>query len=443
MKNLLKNLSLSPFLKLVPKRDEVIEKASDEPAKEPKDFRANRIARALHPEVQHLKVTKVITENSNVKSFILEPDVSEGTKQLAYFLPGQYLSVTVQIGNGTYSRPYSIASSPDEAISFSQDKDIASSSNEAISFSQDKDRISPGYYMLSIARKKGGMVSNFILDNWEVGTRVLASAPLGEFVFEPLRDSSKVIAIAGGSGITPIRSMVKDFVNKKLKGDSIIDEITLIYGTKSPEDALYTEEFVHLSKECNSFKIVSVYDTELPSENILNSDSEENENRFYETGLVSSKVIDKYTPCDQYSVFVCGPSLMHGFISEEVPKLTAAPRSVRYEFNSIKEEDNVPVRQYEIILRRNPVDALNYPENEREISVKCHSNQTILSALEEYSLAGGSHCRSGICGWCRTKIISGEVYVCPDNDGRRIADYEYGYIHPCATFPRSDCVIER
>ncbi len=52
-----------------------------------------------------------------------------------------------------------------------------------------------------------------------------------------------------------------------------------------------------------------------------------------------------------------------------------------------------------------------------------------------------SRCRSGECGICRSKLVSGDVFVLPDNDGRREADRDLGYIHPCSTYPLSDVVM--
>ena len=53
-----------------------------------------------------------------------------------------------------------------------------------------------------------------------------------------------------------------------------------------------------------------------------------------------------------------------------------------------------------------------------------------------------SRCRSGECGWCRSKLVSGEVFVPEESDERRWADREYGYIHPYCSFPVSDLSLD-
>lgn len=78
----------------------------------------------------------------------------------------------------------------------------------------------------------------------------------------------------------------------------------------------------------------------------------------------------------------------------------------------------------------------------KEYDIPCNANENILVALERAGIAGPNRCRGGICGWCRSKLISGNVYIPEEIDGRRQADKVYGYIHPCASFALSDLSID-
>ena len=69
-------------------------------------------------------------------------------------------------------------------------------------------------------------------------------------------------------------------------------------------------------------------------------------------------------------------------------------------------------------------------------------DESLLVAVERAGIAAPSRCRSGECGWCRSRLVSGEVYIPEKTDGRRAADIDYNYIHPCSTFPLSDVVLE-
>ena len=324
----------------------------------------------------------------------LEANAEKGTTALAWFSAGQYLSISLEIGNIKLSRPYSLSSSPRESME--------------------------GHYMLTIKRVKDGLASNYILDNWTVGTEVTASEPLGVFTYEPLRDANTVIGIAGGSGITPFRSLAKAIAD----GDEDANLI-LLYGSRTLEEAIFQKEFKALEKTCDKFKLVNVLSAEA--------------NDACEKGFITAELIKKYAPEGNYSLFLCGPQAMYEFVDKEIATLGLRRKFVRHElfgeyFNPSKEAD--------------------YPTNvapEFKVTVRIAGNETTITApadtsllrsLEANGIAAPAHCRSGECGWCHSRLVSGEVYTPKSVDGRREADLIYGYIHPCCAFPLSDLTIE-
>lgn len=72
----------------------------------------------------------------------------------------------------------------------------------------------------------------------------------------------------------------------------------------------------------------------------------------------------------------------------------------------------------------------------------CRANQTLLSAMEQAGIKAPSRCRSGQCGWCHSRLVSGEVFIPDEADGRREADKKFGWIHPCCTYPLSDIELD-
>ncbi len=382
------------FTKMTPTRQAKIEAAPAKQVPPTESYVPNKIANALHPKVQHLKVAKIVEESTDVKSFYLEADTAKGTKEPAWFSAGQYLSIRLSIGEKKLSRPYSLASSPKESTE--------------------------GYYILTIKRVGGGLASQYILDNWTVGTAVTASEPLGNFTYEPLRDAKTVIGIAGGSGITPFRSLAKAIAD----GDEDA-ELILLYGTRTLADAVFQKEFLELAKTCPKFKLVNVLSDE--------------KNEAYEQGFITAELIKKYAPKGDYSIFLCGPQAMYNFVDKEIEKLGLRRKFIRHElfgeyFNPAKEADYPKgiAANYQVTVRMAG----------KETAITASSDESLLRSLEANGIAAPAHCRSGECGWCHSRLISGEVYTPKSIDGRREADLIYGYIHPCCAFPLSDLVVE-
>ena len=382
------------FTKMTPARQEKIAQAPAKPMPSPQSYKPNQIASALHPKAQYLKVAKIVERGADVKSYYLEPDPQRGTESLAWFSAGQYLSVSLDVDGKKLTRPYSLASSPREALN--------------------------GQYMLTVKRVGGGLASGYILDNWSVGTPVTVSEPLGVFTYEPLRDAKTVIGVAGGSGITPFRSLARAIMD----GDEDA-ELILLYGSRTLDDAIFQEEFRELEKACPKFKLVNVLSDE--------------EREGCEHGFITAQLIRKYAPDGDYSVFLCGPQAMYRFVDKEIQSLGLRKKFIRHElfgeYFGPEKEDDYPAQvapSYQVTVRIAGA----------EQTITAPSGQSLLRSLEANGIAAPAHCRSGECGWCHSRLVSGQVYVPKEVDGRREADLIYGYIHPCCSFPLSDLVIE-
>ena len=380
------------FTKMNPTRQAKIAAAPAHALPATGSYLPNKLANALHPGKQYVKVAEIVAHNADMKTYWLEADAAKGTEALAWFSAGQYLSVSLEVGPVKMTRPYSLSSSPREALA--------------------------GRYGLTIKRVEGGLASNYILDNWVVGTEVEVSEPLGVFTYEPLRDAKTVIGIAGGSGITPFRSLAKAIAD----GDEDA-KLILLYGSRTMADAVFQEEFKALEGE--KFQLV----------NVLSHETCEG----CEHGFITAELIKKYAPAGDYSLFLCGPQAMYEFVDKEIETLNLRKKFVRHElfgeyFNPAKEADyptNV-APEFKVTVR--------IAGSEQTITAP--ADTSILRSLEAAGIAAPAHCRSGECGWCHSKLISGEVYCPKSVDGRREADYLYGYIHPCCSFPLSDLVIE-
>lgn len=390
-----RQLKGSKFIKMLPDRQARFKAAK---ADVPKiSDNATALARALHPKKQYLKIADVKVMAEDCKSFTLVPDEEKGTKALAYFGAGKYLTVFETIEGMPVTRAYSISSSPKDSLE--------------------------GKYVLTIKLVDGGLMSKYIFDTWEVGTKVEVSAPSGNFEYQPLRDAKKVICLAGGSGITPFVSMA----NAVNDGDEDF-ELTLLYGSRNYDNILFRQELDELAKKCDKIKVVHV----LSDENAQIPEG-------CEKGFITAELIKKYAPENEpYSVFLCGPQQMYAFVDKELEKLELPKKYIRHEmFGEF----------------HNPETQSDYPEGIPEkvkitvtIQDKTYiifgkSSDSVMQIIEQNGLAVPARCRSGECGFCHSHLISGKVYVPKHLEYRRLADYKFGCIHPCCSFPLTDLEI--
>ncbi len=386
---------LFAFTKLVPKRKKKFEKASSEPiTKDP----MNELAVRIHPIRQYLVINEIKDETKSTKTFKLTPDPDSNTNELAYFRGGQYLSLKVQVNGVAITRPYSIASSPSDALK--------------------------GFYEITIRKEELGFLTEYIWDSWKVGTKVESSGPEGFFFYESLRDLKQIVGLAGGSGITPFRSIAKEIIEGKLDA-----KLTLMYGSSEEDDIIYYNEFKELEKKYSE-KIKVVY--------ILSC--EEVTLEGCELGFLTSDIIEKYCDVNSSSFFICGPQVMYNFVEKELEKFNLPHKRVRREaFGEIKDVLSNPDFPQDVadkvFMVKTHIGSLI-----KEIPAK--ATESVLVALERAKLNPPSKCRSGECGFCRSLLISGDVYVSPVSDWRKAGDKKFNYFHPCASYPITDLEIK-
>ncbi|MDO5138055.1 MAG: iron-sulfur cluster-binding domain-containing protein [Oscillospiraceae bacterium] len=384
----LSNVPVERFMQIIPRRRGVIEKASSEFPRY--EYNANILAKELHPKIQHVIISK-IEDLYGAKRYTLIPDEESGTEKLAYFNAGQYISLHLRIGDSVLTRPYSLCSSPKEALD--------------------------GKYQITVKTMKNGFASEYINTNFHVGTKVDISAPAGFFYYEPLRDHKNVLGIAGGSGIAPFLSLAKSIA------DGTNDfNLTLLYGSRTEKEILFKDELDDLEKR-GCLKVIHVLSDE--------------EKDGYQHGFITSDLIRR--EMQDSSVFVCGSQGMYDYILKETEKLGLPRKQVRFDaYGEYKLTDRD--RQYTQI-HKDKTYQLTVTIKGKTVTVPARSDETILVAFERAGLDAPSGCRSGECGWCRSKLISGEIYAPEKVERRRQYDRLAGYIHPCCSFPCSDCQI--
>ena len=351
------------------------------------------VARRWHPGRIDLKVTEV---RPACKTAVTVRFVRADGQPLPLFRAGTYAVFDFKVGESAVSRPYSISSAPYEAQGEN------------------------GYIEITVRRSKGdGFIADRINDEIKPGDILPAVIGCGQFYYEPLRDAKHVVALAGGVGITPFASMAKEIAAGGLEGV----DLTILYGSVSSDDIVLREVLDGIRSE--RVHVVHVLSGEEPGWE-------------GEKGFLTADLIRKYSAPDT-SYFICGPQVMYTYLREELKKLEAPARRVRFEvFGQSKDISGEPGYPKELI---GETFSITVCRGIHEDVIPAKASESIVTALERAGIRIETGCRSGECGFCRTKVLSGSVFVRPENDGRRAADKDFGYVHACAAYPTSDLKI--
>ncbi len=366
----------------------------------------NILAEKLHPAVLKLRIESIKRENRNTFTYRLVPVSANNTesmqtsiqRKIPFFRAGQYITVKTDINRNSISRPFSICSTPDEALT-------------------------GNYYEITVKKLDSGFFSKYAVENWKTGDVISTSGPLGNQYYVPLRDGNSIICIAGGSGVTPFRSIIRDTLAHYSNST-----VTLIYGVKNREEILYYNEFKELQ---------SLYNDRFRMEVICSEpEADWKGARGFITEEYLSKIIN--SPRDK-TFFICGPSYMQKLLDSAFNKWNLPPKRIRREnYGGLESADNYWNTGKKI---KSSSFTITVHKNGKTSVINADPDETVLVAMERAGLDPPSQCRSGTCGWCTSRLISGNLFIPGQSDGRRAADKKFGYFHPCASYPVSDLEI--
>ena len=348
--------------------------------------RPDEVIRQLHPKKLSLIVTSIHEETKEAKCIRF----ASTTGYLPPFKAGQYINIFTVIDGVRTSRPYSISSSPCQR----------------------------GYYEITVAKIKTGFVSDYFLETVKVGDKFEANGPSGVFHYNPIAHKKKSIFLAGGSGITPFLSMIREILETRADR-----EVHLLYGCRNESMAIY-------------HSLLTKFNEEYPNFNYHLIISDEQAEWSGEHGFIDAKLIQRLIgKLDDCTFYICGPQIMNDFCVNELKKLNIPNKAIRREmFGSRQDIQNEPGWPKE--LKGDEIFNVKVGE---EI-IRARASDSLLTSLEIAGVRINVCCRSGECSLCRVKLVSGQIFL-TKGVLQRYADEKYGYIHSCKTYPISDIEI--
>lgn len=344
------------------------------------NYKTNEIAREIKPSSIIVNVKEIKDEITNYKTIVLN-NIKEN--ELPLFRAGQKIAVDVNINGAKYTRPYSLTCSPLQSLS--------------------------GEYSITVKNDEEDIVANYLFNNLTEGDKLSISSPFGVFYWESMRDEENVIAIVSDDGIMPVYSMIKSII------DGVDNyKLTVFYSEKYEKDLVFKKKLLEYNEVSNKVKV-----------NIVLS---EEKKAGYMSGFVSLDKIKKEYDPGNTSIFIAGNEGLLKYLDNELKDLSIPKKFIRYD--SFLPRCNIrKVVKYNLTL---------YIKDEK-YEIPCYNNKTIMKAIEESDIYLPSKCQNGSCGFCHSELLKGEVKIV--NDKRTMADKKYNYIHPCATYPKSDIEI--
>jgi ferredoxin-NADP reductase len=351
-----------------------------------------------------LQVAEAVQETPSTRTFRLER--LDGP--LPPFRAGQYVNLFVDVDGVLTSRPYSISSPPPS----------------------EKTDAGHGMLSLTVRDNPAGFVAPFLLHELEAGTVLETSGPEGHFYHEPLIDGQDLVFLAGGSGITPFMSIIE----YSLERASPLT-MRLLYGSRRPDDVIFGDRLAELAEAHSNFEYALVI-SEPPADydGLVG---------FLDANLIADQVGD----VTDKTFYICGPGAMYDFCLAALAELGVPRSRIRRElFGPPADVTRLPGWPeglsadtiFEVRIENDDLSQTQGPEHSGFI--RAPAGEPLMNALERHGIVIPAICRTGACSVCRTRLVSGRVFA-PPHTGLRESDREYGYIHPCMSYPLEDLVL--
>jgi len=345
-----------------------------------------------------LYVNEIIEETHDVYTFRLQGDP---LCRFA-FLPGQFCSLVLNIDGKKVVRSYTISSTPTR----------------------------PYVLEVTIKRVPGGLVSNWLPDNLKVGDRIEVAGPKGKFHLSPGSIPRKVLFLGAGSGITPVMSMSRWLCDVAADVD-----IQMFNSVRSPDDIIFEREFDYMVERYGMFSSVQISGTRGTRGDWKGL-----------AGHISRPVLEMVSP-DMFEreIFMCGPQ---GFMDAARGILD----EMGFDLAKLHSESFGGVRT-SIADKAGPLGGGAAEEAGAEagnfmiefagagVNARTDGRASVLDVAEEHDIDLDYGCRTGSCGDCKAKLISGDVDLTND-EGLEPGERDAGYILTCVAHPKGDCVID-
>jgi len=352
----------------------------------------------LHFHPLAVREVRADTDDSRVVTFDVPPALHGAFR----FEPGQYLTVRRTLDGQDVRRSYSICAAAGEAL------------------------------RVGVRKVQGGVFSTWLHDTLKAGDTLEVMEPQGRFgaAVAGLSGSTApvhVLAVAGGSGITPILSILRTLLEQVPQA-----RCTLLYGNRHAASTMFKEELEDLkNRHLTRLAIHPVFSREVVDSPLAAGRLDADKLALL-LRLVGPHTVDE--------AFVCGPHAMNDEAEAALKAAGVAPGRIHVERFGIPPAQSAdvahPVQEGDATTARIAIvrDGLT-----REVAFQ-PGDESILAAASRAGLDVPYSCRSGVCATCRAKVLEGQVRM-DRNFALEADDLEAGFVLTCQAHPLSERVV--
>jgi ferredoxin-NADP reductase len=336
------------------------------------------------PRFVPLRVTAVVDETTDARSFVFE--IPESARDAFAYRAGQYCTFKVEVDGAPQLRCYSMSSSPDV------DEPLRT----------------------TVKRVVDGVVSNHLNDSIAPGDVMMATPPAGVFCLDP-DDDRPIVAFAGGSGITPVISIIKTALTTTPR------PVRLLFANRDADSVILGRELAELAAEHpDRFELQHHHD---------------DQGGFLDAAGVARFVGDEL----DVAVYLCGPTPFMDLVEESLADLGHDPDLLRTE-RFVNAAESSP-----------PPDAPAHGDDHADETVITltlarsthtlphHDGETILEAARRGGLNPPFSCQAGNCATCIAHLSEGEVRM-RVNDVLTPDELADGWILTCQSLPTTSTI---
>lgn len=345
------------------------------------------------PHYYDLKVKEVIRETRDAITIVFEQPANK-----INYKPGQFLTLIANVGGKEVRRAYSLCSSP------FTDTDLA----------------------VTVKRVEKGQMSNWLADNLQAGQTMKIMEPMGHFTTEYTATRKRhLIMFAGGSGITPMMSIIKSILTQE--SDSIV---SLIYCNRDIDSIIFKDELVRWeTKYQGRLNVIHILDTAPMNwqgySGLLNHD-------------MLTTLFERIPAWDDTTYLMCGPEgMMKNVESLLGDRKIPASKIFKESFvqGTIGKDHKEETTGKTLVARE---VTIRYDGEEYKIMVE--PQNTILQTALDQGIDLPYSCQSGLCTACRGKALSGKVKL-DEEEGLSKSERAEGYVLTCVGHPLTDDVV--